>query len=562
MIRPDRPSPGPTLLMEENMTKLDDSYARGAGKIDPWIFLPAVLIILAVAIPLSVDAKFGYELVTKAHGFVTTYFGWLAMLVPAVCIVFLLYLSFGPYAHVKLGGPDEKPEFSTLNWVAMLFCCGVGSSIIVWGVAEPIYYIDGPPLGLEPRSTAAFSIAHALPTFHWGIHGWAIYAVGTLAIAYSVYVRREPRLRLSTACEPVLGRRHSRGKMGAAVEVLVVVGTVGGYGTSLGLGVPFIASFFSMLLGIPDDVKLKAVVLVIWTLIFAVSAYRGLAKGMQILSRINLWLVFITLGFIFVVGPTLFILEMSVNSLGQIFTNFINLTFSMEPYNFKVDPDTFAIARTGGFPQWWPIFYWFWFIALMPVTALFIARISKGRTIREVALGVVLWASFGCFIVLSILGGYSLYLQKTGALDVAAILAATSPGTTAATVLFHLPLAKLMVPLYALMAMIFLATTLDAASYALASICTKELKGDQQPTRGLRLAWALILGGFSIGLLVTSGEGALRTIQTSSVALGMPLILAWLGLMISLIKSLRKDFGSLKAPELLIAAGSNKEGNE
>ena len=310
------------------MTKSDDSYAQGAGKVDPRILVPSLAIILGVAIPLAHDPKFGYELVTKAHAFVTTYFGWLAMLVPAVSIIFLLWLSFGPYAHVKLGGPDDKPEFSTLNWVAMLFCCGVGSSIIVWGVAEPIYYIDGPPLGLEPRSTAAFSIAHALPTFHWGIHGWAIYTVGTLAVAYSVYVRRQPRLRLSAACEPVLGR-HGRGGLGAAVEVLVVIGTVGGYGTSLGLGVPFIAAFISMLLGVPDDTKLKAAVLIVWTAIFAASAWRGLAKGMQILSRINLWLVFVTLGFILVVGPTLFICDLSVNSLGQIFSNFISLTFSM-----------------------------------------------------------------------------------------------------------------------------------------------------------------------------------------------------------------------------------------
>jgi len=528
------------------MSKPEDSYAKGTGQIDLRIFIPALAIILGVAIPLSIDPKFGFEMVTAAHSFVTTYFGWLAMLVPAVSIIFLLYMIFGPYAHVKLGGPDEKPEFSTLNWIAMLFCCGVGSSIIVWGVAEPIYYLEGPPLGLEPMSVAAYSIAHALPTFHWGIHGWAIYTVGTLAIAYSVYVRRAHRLRLSTACEPVMGPRSHTG-WGAAVEVLVVVGTVGGYGTSLGLGVPFIATFTSKLLGVPDDLKLKAVVLIVWTVIFALSAYRGLAKGMQILSRINLWLVVITLGFVFIAGPTLFIIDMSVNSLGQLFSNFINLTFSLEPYNFSVDEASGAFTRQAGFPQWWPIFYWFWFIALMPVTALFIARISKGRTIREVAFGVVVWASLGCFLILSILGGYSLYLQKTGEMDVIALLNSTSPGTTAATVLFHLPLAKLMVPLYALMSMVFLATTLDAASYALASICTRELKGDQQPTRTLRLTWALVLGCFSVGLLITGGEGALKTIQTSSVALGMPLILAWGALMASLLICLRQDFGKRKA---------------
>lgn len=534
------------------MSRQDDlTYAKGTGRIDLRIFIPSVVIILAGCLPLSVDPKLGYSLVSAAHSFVTTNFGWLAMLVPAVSIIFLLYMSFGPYANIKLGAPDEEPEFSTINWLAMLFCCGVGSSIIVWGVAEPIYYIDGPPLGLEPRSVAAYSIAHALPTFHWGIHGWAIYTVGTLAICYSVYIRRARRLRLSTSCEPVMGR-HSRSGWGAAMEVLVVVGTVGGYGTSLGLGVPFISTFIAKLLDIPDDLKLNAIVLIIWTAIFAFSAWRGLARGMQILSRINLWLVVITLGFIFFVGPTLFIVDMSVNSLGQIFSNFIALTFSMEPFNFTVNEGG-GITRTGGFPQWWPIFYWFWFIALMPVTALFIARISKGRTIRQVSLGVLLGASAGCFLILSILGGYSLYLQKTGTMDVAALLSATNPGTTAATVLFSLPLAKLMVPLYALMSMIFLATTLDASSYALASICTKELKGDQQPTRTLRLTWALIIGFFSIGLLITGGEGALKTIQTSSVALGLPLLLAWFVLGLSFVIALRQDFGGQKQYRTLSA---------
>ncbi|MDR1308476.1 MAG: BCCT family transporter [Deltaproteobacteria bacterium] len=527
------------------MSTKEELYAKGAGKIDWRIFLPSVLIILAVAIPLSIDPKFGYGMVTTAHAFVTTYFGWLAMLVPAVSILFLTYLVFGPYAKVKLGGPDERPEFSTFTWIAMLFCCGVGSSIIVWGVAEPIYYIDGPPLGLEPRSVAAYSIAHALPTYHWGIHGWAIYTVGTLAIAYSIYVRRDKKQRLSTACAPIMGK-HSEGGLGAAFEILVVVGTVGGYGTSLGLGVPFFATCLSRFLGVPDNMWLKAAVLVIWTAIFAMSAYGGLTKGILKLSRINVWLVFLTLGFIFIAGPTLFILDMSVNSIGEIFSNFIALTFSMEPFNFTVDEATHAIARTGGFPQWWPIFYWFWFIALMPVTALFVARISKGRTVRELSLGLVFGSTLGCFLILSILGGYSLYLQKTGTMDVAAVLAASNPGSTAAEVLFSLPWSSIMVPLYAIMAMVFLATTLDSASYALAGICTKEITGEEQPKRSLRLLWALILGGFAVGLLITGGEGALRTIQTSSVALGMPLIFAWFALLYSFYKAIKQDNPKLR----------------
>jgi BCCT family betaine/carnitine transporter len=521
--------------------KVSESYEKGTGRIDYRVFIPSVLIILVIAIPLSIDPKLGYGMVQASFNFVTKYFGWLAMLIPPACIAFILWLSFGPYAKVKLGGPDDKPEFSTFSWVAMLFCCGIGSSIIIWGVAEPIYYIDGPPLNLEPRSIAAYGIAHALPTYHWGIHGWAIYTVGTLAITYSIYVRKAPRLRLSTSCEPILGERVKTG-WGAAIEVLVVVGTVGGFGTSLGLGVPFISTFVAQLFGIDDTVAVKAGVLILWTCIFGWSAYRGLNRGILVLSNINIVLVMLVLLFILVVGPTLFILDLTVNSLYTMFSNFVALSFSMEPFNLVTDEATGAMSRGQGFPQWWPIFYWFWFIALMPITAIFIARISKGRTIRQVALGTTLWAALGCFIILSILGGYSLWLQYTGELDVAAILAKNSPGSTAAMVLSHVPMAKLMTPLYIIMAMVFLATTLDSASYALASICTYEIKGDQQPARSLRLTWAMILGIFSVGLLITSGEGALRTIQTSSVVLGLPLIIACFGLALSLVLALRKDF--------------------
>ena len=533
-------------------TDTEDIYAKGRGQIDFKIFAPAILIIIALGLPLAINPTFGKTMVDTAHSMVTTNFGWLAMLVPAISIVFLLYMVFGPYAHVKLGGPDEEPEFTTLNWIAMIFCSGIGSSIIIWGVAEPIYYISNPPLGITPKSVEAYSLAHALPSFHWGIHGWCIYTVASLAVAYSVYVRRAHRLRLSTSCEPIFGK-YSRSICGSALEILVVVGTVGGYGTSLAIGVPFIATFVSKLMGVPDDLKVKGFVLVVWTLIFAISAYRGLTKGMQILSRINVWLVVITLVFIFIAGPTLFILDMSVNSLGQIFTNFFSLTFSIEPLNFTVNEVTHEITRQGGFPQEWPVFYWLWFLALTPITALFIARISKGRTIREVTVGVVAWGSLGCFVIISILGGYSLYLQKTGTLELIKLLQDTNPGTTAATVLFSLPWVNIMVPIYILMSMIFLATTLDASSYTLASICTKELKGDEQPPRILRLTWALILGFFSIGLLITGEKDALKTIQTSAVALGLPLFLAWMALMVSLYVSLKQDFGQLKAvpPEAL-----------
>ena len=529
------------------MSKPGNLYSQGTGEIDWRIFIPSILIILLVSVPLIVNPKLGQSLVNASFNFVTDKFGWLAMLVSPVSIVFLAWLALSPYGRIKLGRPEDKPEFTTLTWIAILFCCGVGSSILVWGVAEPIYYIDGPPLGLEPRSVAAYSMATALPTFHWGISGWAIYGVAAVVIAYSMYVRREPRMRMSQACSPVLGRYTNVG-LGPAIEVLVVVGTIGGFGTSLGLGVPFVTGFVAKFLGVAESPGLSAAILVVWTGFFGASVYFGLEKGMKLLTQINVWMVLALLLFILFAGPTLFIIDNAINSLGLLISNFVNLSFSLEPYNFKTVVDETAqavvsVSRTGGFPQWWSVFYWFWFLALMPISGLFIARCSKGRTIRELVFGILVWCTLGCWVILSILGGYTLFLQKTGLMDVAAVLAESNPGVTAAAVMFTLPGQALMTPIYALLAIIFLATTLDSASYSLASICTKELTGYEQPARGFRLFWAIVIGSFAVGILLTAGLEPLRTIQSSSVVLGLPLVIAWFIMLWSITLYLRQDFG-------------------
>ncbi|MDR1921992.1 MAG: BCCT family transporter, partial [Candidatus Adiutrix sp.] len=189
-------------------------------------------------------------------------------------------------------------------------------------------------------------------------------------------------------------------------------------------------------------------------------------------------------------------------------------------------------------------------LALAPISALFIARISRGRTIRELAFGVIFYGTLGIFILMGILGGYTLYLQKTGLMDVAKVLADTNPGSTAATVMFTLPWQNLMVPLYAILALVFLATTLDSSAYALAAMCTKQVSGYEQPTRSFRFVWAVIIGGFAIGILVTAGAEPLRTIQSSAVVLGLPTIIIWFICLISVIKYVRQDFKDRLVPKL------------
>ncbi len=527
-------------LTAQERKALEEQYAKGAGPVDWRIFLPSFIIILAVAIPLCIDPTMGATMVNKTQAFVTTYFGWAFMWVPIICFIMIFWLTFSHHGDVKLGEPDEQPEFSYFAWISMLFCCGVGSSIIVWGVCEPIYYIDTPPLGIEPRSIEAYQFAQALPIFHWGLSAWAVYAIAALGMAYAIFVRKTPSLRLSSATEGLLSRKQTQGPAGAALEVLVVIGSVGGFGTSLGLGVPFVAEFLASTFNVPNNLLLKGIVILFWTLLFSLSVFKGVAKGMQVLSRINVWLAFVVLAFIFLVGPTLFTLEAFTNSMGVLFNNFFSLSFSVEPFNMQVDGTTHEAVRQAGFPQWWTIFYWCWWVALAPISGIFLGRISRGRTIRQTVWGITFWGGFGCAVTLCVIGSYALHQQYTGAMDIAAMLKQYGTGATAAKVLMSLPLSGVMMWGYIFLAMIFLATTLDAAAFSLASICTRTLKGNEQPPRWHRMLWALALGGFSMGILITGGEGmqSLYTIQTSAVAAGLPLLFA-LGLMVlALIKNL------------------------
>lgn len=554
---PNAASPDPSVTTDKTDQTL--SYAKGAGRVDFRIFGPSLLIILTVAVPLSLDPSFGQVMVQNTHSFITKYFGWIFMWVPVLCLALILGLIIGRYGDIKLGDPDDKPEFSYFAWISMLFCCGVGSSSIVWGVCEPIYYLSAPPLGLEPGSIAAYETALALPIFHWGLSAWSIYAVSAVGLAYSLFVRKNPELRLSGACEGLIGRKAARSWGGVALEILVVIGSVGGFGASLGLGVPFVAEFVASSFNVPNNLWLKAGVIAVWTLIFSLSVFRGLARGMQYLSKLNIWLALGVLAFVFLAGPSLFTLETLTNSMGRLFNNFFALSFSIEPFNLAVDPEAGNSVRNSGFPQNWTVFYWCWWIALAPISGIFLGRISRGRTIRQALIGITVWGSFGCALTLGILGAYSIHLQYTGLLDVSALLNEYGTGPTAAKVLMHLPQAKFLVPVYILLAMVFLATTLDAAAFSLAAICTRSIRGDQQPARWHRLLWALVLGGFSMGILITGGDDSrsLQTVQTSAVAAGLPLLLGLAAMVWALLKNLKNY--SQGHPEEQNAAGRNQE---
>ena len=458
---------------------------------------------------------------------ITSTMGWLYLLIGMASLVFCFWLAFGRFGQVKLGQAGEPPEYSDLHWVAMMFTAGIGAGLIAWGFAEPIFYLQTPPMGVEPHSSEAMEWAHAYPLFHWSLIPWAIYAVPAVPIAYMLYVKREPILRISAACEaglPVAGRENAK----TLIDILIMLGIIGGTATSLGLGVPLVSAFIAELTGVADSTLIKLWVLVIWTVLFGASAYRGLKKGIKVLADINLVLAAIATLFILLAGPTLFILSISVNSLGTVMHNFWNMGFWTDP-----------IVKSG-FPEAWTVFYWGWWIAFAAFIGLFFGRISRGRTIRQLVLGVIGWGSLGTCLFLTIAGGYSIYLEANDLFPVSQTLTNDGMSVLVAKVLTQLPLGKLTLFVFTILAIIFYATTLDSAAYVLASVCTKNLRNDQEPPKFSRLIWAGALAVLTAGLIISGG---LATVQSTTVVFSLPLIPIILLMSYSLVKWLNQDFG-------------------
>jgi len=504
--------------------------------IDPKIFWPSLIVILALTVPLMINPAGGEKIVRIVLKFFLNYFGSGFLWFGLACFGILIWLAFGRYGNVKLGTLDDKIEFSNFSYVSMLFCAGFGIGAMVWGFIENAYYFKSPPFGLVAGSYAAGEYGIAYTLFHRGFAAWAIYCLPAIPIAYSVYVRKMPFLRLSAACEGLIGDK-SKGWVGKLIDILAVFGVVGGVGTSLGLGVPLVSACFSEIFGIPDDMFLKIIVLVLWTALFAASVYRGLKKGIKMLSNINMYLGIAFVVFILLAGPTLFTIKSFTNSCSIYFSDFFRMHLWMNP------------NKVGGFSESWTAFYWAWWIAYAPMMGLFVARISKGRTIRNVIISELVWGLLGGWFLYAVLASYGSYLNINGILDISAMLKASGQPTTIITILQTLPLSGLVMIVFTILCFVFLATTLDSSAFILASVCSQDIKGTEEPSLWHRMFWAFMLSVVAIALMLVGG---LKPLQLSSVIVAVPLMVV-LGMMFwSLLKWLKQDFGEDVKTECLV----------
>lgn len=461
------------------------------------IAIPVFIAIVSIAIPCVYWPEASAAVISDIFVFFQTYFGtyylWLALFLIAAS----LYFAFSKYGMIKFGEPDEKPEYSNISWFAMIFTSGVAGAVLYWAVVEPSYYLITPPHYAEPYSTAAYNLALPQLLFHWGPHAWSTYFLPSLPICYVLYIKKLPLLRISAVMEEVLGIK-SNSILGYAIDVFFIIGLVLCTTVTMLISIPTVASAVSKVFTTldPDSMSTKIYVLGVSTVIYTVSVYLGISKGIKWLSNIN---VFIALGLVlyaFAVGPTVLMINSFTDAFGRVFGNYISLSLWTDPW------------AKGGFPQGWDIFYVLFWAGYGAFMALFIARVSRGRTIRQIIVLGFVGACSGGYLIHGVFATYTLHLVQTGAIDLAQFIGGPGKFGEAALlmeVLSNLPGKEIVFILYAIFSTAFLATSADAGSFIIASTSTRKIVVGDQPHRYYRLFWALSQGAMVLGLLYIGG---------------------------------------------------------
>ncbi len=490
------------------------------------LFTPTVtfrISALVVAVFVFLGATFT-EPMRRAFNFIQNFivlkFGWFYIMAVGFFLLFVIWLFFSPLARVRLGKDDDEPEYSTLTWFAMLFSAGMGIGLLFYGVAEPVLHFSNPHLHSEPGSIGAARDAMRITYLHWGLHAWAIYIVVGLALAYFAY-RHDLPLTIRSTLYPLLGERIY-GPVGHTVEIMAVFGTLFGVATSLGLGVMQINAGLKFL-GVLEITTGNQIWLIAGiTLAATISVVSGLDRGIRRLSELNLLLGLIFVLFVFFTGPTFFLLNSFVQSVGQYAQNLIGMTFRTDAF---LDP---------GWQKSWTMFYWGWWISWSPFVGMFIARISRGRTIRQFIAGVLLAPTLLTFFWMVVFGNTAIYMELFGNGGIAAAVAESVP-TALFVLLEKLPWSAFSSTLATVVVATYFITSSDSGSLVI-DILTAE--GDPDPPVAQRIFWALTEGAVAAVLLLTGGLVAL---QTAAITTAAPFCIIMVLMCYSLVKGLRSE---------------------
>lgn len=511
----------------------------------PRVFWPAaaiisVFVVLAVVLPERLG-----DTLSTLNDTVIGDLGWFYVLLVSAFIAFSLWVAYSPLGRVVLGKDDEEPEFGLKSWFAMLFAAGMGIGLVFWGVAEPLNHFASPPPGTADGEPAAARAAMDSTFLHWGLHAWGIYVVVGLSIAYAVHRKGRP-VSIRWALEPIFGDRV-KGTLGDVIDVIAIVGTLFGVATSLGFGVSQVGAGLAYL-GVVDEssTTLKVLLIVGISAIAIVSVATGVDKGIKWLSNINMGMAAALLVVVAVLGPTVFILGDFVQQIGSYLRNFFELSF--RTMSFQGEEGRSWLSG-------WTTFYWGWWMSWAPFVGVFIARISRGRTVREFVTGVLLVPTLVTFLWFSVLGGSAIYREMFGEGGLIGEDGAVSTDAALFQFLEGLPASGLLSVVAMILVIVFFVTSSDSGSFVVDMLASG---GDPEPPVWSRIFWAVMEGVVAATLLiagaVTGGDG-LSALQTMAILLALPFSFVMIGMMVATGKALlHENWLMERAERRLLAA--------
>ena len=489
-------------------------------RILPQVFIPTAASVLALLAFSIAAPELATRWFTAAKTWAANDAGWFTILAVAGFLIFVVSLAFSRYGQLKLGPDHSQPDYSYASWFAMLFAAGMGIGLMFFGVAEPIMHYATPPVG-TPESTAAARQAMRITFFHWGIHAWAIYAVVALALAYFAYRHNLP-LRIRSALYPLIGNRI-HGPIGHAVDTFAALGTIFGLATSLGLGVMQINAGLNYLFGLEVSTVVQMGLIVLITLLATGSVVAGLDSGVRRLSELNMVLAVMLLAFVLVFGPTAHLMQTLVQNTGMYVSQLFSMTFNLYAYE--------PTGWLGG----WTLFYWGWWIAWSPFVGMFIARISRGRSVREFVVGVLLVPLGFTFLWMTIYGNTALYMVRVEGMEELVQAVAADSSTALFAFFEHLPFTLLTSSLAVLLVALFFVTSADSGALVIDMLTSR---GEEESPLWQRIFWSVLVGGLAIALLMTGG---LESLQAATIASALPFTMIMILMCWGLLKAMHLD---------------------
>ncbi|WP_394135897.1 L-carnitine/gamma-butyrobetaine antiporter [Shewanella algae] len=500
----------------------ENKKIKKAG-IEAKIFFPSLLVVILLSYFTVRDLDAANEVISAVFHYLTHSWGWAFEWYMIIMLAGWLWLLFGPYANNRLG--NEEPEFSTGSWIFLMFASCTSAAVLFWGSLEIYYYVSYPPFELEPLSVQAKELGLAYSLFHWGPLPWAGYAFFSVALGYFLFVKKMDVVRPSGTLYPIMGKK-CEGIIGTIIDNIYVVALILAMGTSLGLATPLVTECIQYLFGIPRTIEVDATIISAWIIFNAICVAFGLQKGIKIASDLRSYLSIIILAWVLIIGATTFTVNYFTDSIGVLLMNMGRMLFYT------------ASVSDSSFPQDWTVFYWAWWVVYGIQMCIFLAKISRGRTVRQLCLAMVGGLTASTWLLWTILGSNTLNLMNENIVNMPALIEQYGAARAIIETWAALPMSTITMWMFFILCFLATVTLINACSYTLAMSTCKGVDADNEPPVWVRVGWSVLVGVIGIVLLALGG---LKPLQTAIIAGGAPLVFVNIMIIISFLKDSRKN---------------------